>query len=467
MILYQFGTFSLDRDHLLLMHEGRPLPLGPKVVETLVALLERPGEVAGKAELLARVWPEGYVDEANLAQNIYVIRKTLRSFGGIDPIETVPRRGYRFTLPVSTGPRQPQEAEPAAKRPRRRLLWGAAALAFVLTATLGLRDVARSGQGAAAGLSPAGARLYLMGRFYWNQRTPGSLSMSERYFRDVVAADPRDARGYAGLADAYVIEGDYGYGHRPPKRSFSLGRAYAERALALDPQNATALAALGLADERAGWTRRAVADYRRAIALDPRNAAAHQWYGTMLLRRGDAEAALAQLQRAADLDPVSVAATDWLSSAAYFDRRYADAIAYAKQALDLSPERYDVYIPMGMAYEARGQYGDAITAYKAYGASCKACRPQAAALLAHAYAALHRFGAAEAQLRIAEAGIASRTVDPEDVVTALVALGRRTEALRMIKADLKRETQGIIAIDPRMDGVRNDPRFRRYTQGPA
>ena len=472
MIVYAFGSFTLEREHLLLSHEGHPLPLGPKVVETLVALIEHPGEVVGKPELLARVWPEGYVDEANLAQNIYVIRKTLRSQGGIDPVETVPRRGYRFTEPVALLHReQPLPQAQAAPRPhpfRRPVFLAAAVLGFALLTVTGLRDVARSrpapGQTA---LSPSIRRLYQMGEFYWNRRTAESIVLSRRYFGEVVKAAPGDARGYAGLADAYVIQGDYGFGKDSSAVSFALGRRYAEAALKLDPDSATALAALGLADERAGHTERALSEYRRAIALDPHNAAAHQWYGTLLLRRGDATQALSQLQIAAQLDPVSVAATDWLASAAYFARRYRDAIAYAQQALELSPQRYDVYIPMGMAYEARGSYGAAIAAYRKYGSSCSECRSQAAALLAHAYAALHRYGAAQAELRIAEAGIASRTVDPEDVVTALVALGRRTEALQMIKRDLHSQIDGIIAIDPRMDAVRDDSRFRPYTQGPA
>ncbi|MFY9663535.1 MAG: winged helix-turn-helix domain-containing protein, partial [Candidatus Cybelea sp.] len=100
MSVYEFGPFQLDEARLLLLDRGVPLPIGPKVVETLLALLEHPGEVFPKNELLARIWPEGYVDEANLAQNIYVLRKTLRGRWNAAAIETIPRRGYRFTAPV-------------------------------------------------------------------------------------------------------------------------------------------------------------------------------------------------------------------------------------------------------------------------------------------------------------------------------------------------------------------------------
>ena len=100
MSLYEFGPFQLDATRLLLLEQGEPIPIGPKVVETLLALIEHPGEVFPKGELLARIWPEGYVDEANLAQNVYVLRKTLRRSWNVESIETIPRRGYRFVATV-------------------------------------------------------------------------------------------------------------------------------------------------------------------------------------------------------------------------------------------------------------------------------------------------------------------------------------------------------------------------------
>ena len=116
MSLYLFGPFELDAERLLLLDRGEPIPIGPKVVETLLALVEHPGELFAKSALLARIWPEGYVDEANLAQNIYVLRKTLRSRWNVEAIETIPRRGYRFIAPVQRrddAPRpQPAHAPP-------------------------------------------------------------------------------------------------------------------------------------------------------------------------------------------------------------------------------------------------------------------------------------------------------------------------------------------------------------------
>lgn len=471
MTKYRFGPFRLDREQLMLSVGETPIALGPKVVETLLALVERPGEVLGKAELLGRVWPEGFVEEANLAQNVYVIRKALRVHWECDAIETVPRRGYRFAAPVTVEEAAHKEPEAAPARPpalRARPAWlGAVAATLAVALGLGLAGVAHSHPRSKAGLSPDGARLYSMGRFYWNQRTADGVHKSIRYFEQVATTDPRDPRGYAGLAVAYAIEGDYGYGPLPKAAAFARATAFADRALAMDADSAEAHAALGLVESKQHRVAAAQAEYRRAIALDPQYAPAHQWYGQALLRQGRGKEAYNELHKAAVLDPESVAATDWLSQAAYLARDYPQAIRYAQQALDLSPQRTDVYQAMGLAYEALGDYRSAIASYQRYANSCAQCRPEAAALLAHVYAASHDYGDAAAQLRIAQAAMRSDRVDPEDVITALVAMGRRTEALEMIKRARHSMFAGILAIDPRMDPVRRDARFRQFTQGPA
>ena len=465
MTIYRFGPFRLEREPLMLRVGGAPLPLGPKVVETLLALVEHPGEVLSKNDLLARVWPEGFVEEANLAQNIYVIRKTLRAHWAGNVIETVPRRGYRFTAPVTTGDIAPAQPVPPSRR--RIALVGAVAAALALVLGIGMSDVAHSRPSNLPSLSESGARLYAMGKYYWNQRTQSSVLKSIRYFEAVTHSDPDDARGYAGLASGYAIEGDYGYGPLPKGVAFARATAYAQRALEIDPGSAEALASLGLAQVDAGHETAGQLQFRRAIAADPRYAPAHQWYGMSLLRLGNGSAALRELQRAANLDPESVAATDWLSEAAYLARRYHDAISYARQTLDLSPQRYDAYNTMGMAHEALGQYREAISDYTTFERSCASCRGEAAALLAHAYAAMHDDAAAQVQLRQARAALATQSVDPEDMVTALVAMGRRAEALKMLQDRRRLLFPGALAIDPRMDPVRKDKRFAAFTQSPV
>src|SRR4029078_1254828 len=95
--LYQFGEFTVDRDQKVLFRNGVPLPLTPKVFDILIVLVENWGHIVEKDELMRRVWPDSFVEDANLAFNIQRLRKAL----GDDArhpqfIETVARRGYRF-----------------------------------------------------------------------------------------------------------------------------------------------------------------------------------------------------------------------------------------------------------------------------------------------------------------------------------------------------------------------------------
>jgi TolB-like protein/Tfp pilus assembly protein PilF len=94
---YEFGPFCLDTRERVLLRDGRPLPLKPKVYETLLALISQSGHLVGKEELMKKVWPDVVVEENNLTGNIFALRRAFKEY---DCIETVPRRGYRFTADV-------------------------------------------------------------------------------------------------------------------------------------------------------------------------------------------------------------------------------------------------------------------------------------------------------------------------------------------------------------------------------
>src|SRR4051812_5692783 len=99
--VYEFEDVRLDAGHLLLFRGQQQLSLTPKVVETLLALIERHGEILTKDELMALVWPDSIVEESNLSQNLYLLRKTLGNKSDGKPfIETLRRRGYRFSAEI-------------------------------------------------------------------------------------------------------------------------------------------------------------------------------------------------------------------------------------------------------------------------------------------------------------------------------------------------------------------------------
>jgi Tol biopolymer transport system component/DNA-binding winged helix-turn-helix (wHTH) protein len=98
---YEFDCFRIDLTERVLTRDGEIVPLTQKAFEVLLALVERRGGIVSKEELMEKVWPDAFVEESNLAQNIYTLRKALgQTPDGDGYILTVPRRGYRFAANV-------------------------------------------------------------------------------------------------------------------------------------------------------------------------------------------------------------------------------------------------------------------------------------------------------------------------------------------------------------------------------
>jgi Tol biopolymer transport system component/DNA-binding winged helix-turn-helix (wHTH) protein len=101
---HHFGNFRVDVVDRRLFHSDEEVPLPPKVFETLLLLLEKPGQLVGKDELMDRLWPGTFVGEDTLAQKISLLRKALNGGNGSEGyISTVPKLGYRFTGEVRLG----------------------------------------------------------------------------------------------------------------------------------------------------------------------------------------------------------------------------------------------------------------------------------------------------------------------------------------------------------------------------
>ena len=135
--LYEFGLFRLDPTRRLFFRQDQVVPLTPKVLHTLLVLVENSGRVVSKDELMKAVWPDTFVEEGNLTQNISALRKVLGENPGEHTyIETVPKQGYRFiadvveeSLTIAT-PRLTRE---------RRLRWAGVLLVMVaIAAGIGL-----------------------------------------------------------------------------------------------------------------------------------------------------------------------------------------------------------------------------------------------------------------------------------------------------------------------------------------
>lgn len=99
--LYEFGRFRLDPIERLLHRDDEVVPLTPKVFDILLTLVENRGRVVEKDEMMRRVWPDSFVEDGNLTQNVSLLRKALgEGSNGTQYVETVARRGYRFVAEV-------------------------------------------------------------------------------------------------------------------------------------------------------------------------------------------------------------------------------------------------------------------------------------------------------------------------------------------------------------------------------
>src|SRR5436309_5362643 len=95
---FTFGPFCLVAAERLLLKEGKPVALTPKVFDTLVVLVERHGTLVSKGDLLKAVWQDAFVEEGSLCNAVFALRKAL---GDRSYIETVPKKGYRFVSAVT------------------------------------------------------------------------------------------------------------------------------------------------------------------------------------------------------------------------------------------------------------------------------------------------------------------------------------------------------------------------------
>jgi TolB-like protein/DNA-binding winged helix-turn-helix (wHTH) protein len=136
---YEFGVFRIDPDERLLWKDGKAVALPPKVFATLLALVENAPRIVEKDDLLKTIWPDTFVEESNLSQNVFSLRKVL---GEPECIENIPKRGYRFVAPVS----RPEAASKDGSAARKKFRWaGLAAGAMTLLISVGVTLYLRSG----------------------------------------------------------------------------------------------------------------------------------------------------------------------------------------------------------------------------------------------------------------------------------------------------------------------------------
>jgi TolB-like protein/Tfp pilus assembly protein PilF len=308
---------------------------------------------------------------------------------------------------------------------------------------------------------------YLQGRFAWNKRTPEELHRAILYFQQSIAADPKYAPAYAGLADCYVLLGSAQMGALPPRVAMPQATQAVTQALELDPNLAEAHAALAHIKLIYDWDwAGAQSEFRRAIQLNPGYATAHQWYALYLNAAGKTSEAIQQLDTAAELDPLSPTIQSAVAEAYYFGRNYPLSEAAARRALQLDPEFALGYLVLGRTLEQEGKLEDALEAFQR-GWELSGHAPTMTMFLAHAYAAKGDKAAAEKLLRQLQALTAKPNppyIPPLYMASVYTGLGDLDRAFQYLDNAAEERCEYLIYLrrEPMADPLRNDARLDAF-----
>lgn len=499
---YEFGPFRLEPSEHKLRAGEAILPLTPRACDLLLELLSHRGHLLLKQDLMERVWPESFVEEGNLTQTIYVLRRTLAA---VDPateyIETVPRKGYRFRAEV----REIFEAalegdQPAAIAVQPVVVptpavggWqmGAIAALLLVGGVVGWRAYLtqpQTGTAVVAASAPVVAeapmddtqpiqvaaiakdqrpfvarRAYARGTFALSKRTQEGVRQAIDRFQEAISLDQTYAPAYAGLADAYAYSAYYNFDLLPQREAYEGARQWAQRAIALDsgaPEPYLALALVRSQHDRD--KKSAEKAFARAMALSPRNAAAYQRHGIYLLEQGRLGQARLEIRRSLELDPLSPAANADYCYALYVSRLPDQAAPYCNTALEVQPDQVQGYLVLGLIAQQEGDSPRALRnlqrarsrargdsyfeVMEALGSAYVAAGNRTAAVEIHDQ--LERAARDRVAARASAAGLKATLGDVEGAV----------RELRVLSPD--GDVPSDLLLDPRYDALRSHPAFR-------
>jgi tetratricopeptide (TPR) repeat protein len=206
--------------------------------------------------------------------------------------------------------------------------------------------------------SPEAYQHYLRGRYHWNRRISDAMVLAVVEFQKAVEKDPAYALGYAGLADAYLLQQEYGSG--TSNETLSNARAYAQKALEIDPSLGEAHATLGLAAHYAYQWAEAESHFKKAIEMNPRHATAYQWYAATFRDRGRYPESLEIVLKARELDPLSgiIGVNTGLTYALNGDQRSAEE--QFNRIIELDRSWWGGYFWLGLAELIAGKRENAL-----------------------------------------------------------------------------------------------------------
>src|SRR6266487_3732993 len=305
---------------------------------------------------------------------------------------------------------------------------------------------------------------YLMGIYFWNNRSKDGLEKAIGYFQRAGERDPGYALAYAVMADCYFLQQYYGYDSAPDR--IGNAKAAAERALLLDDSIAEshlAVAHVQLCqqDYQAG-----LESLQRALVLNPNLAIAHLRYAWTLCSFGHLDDAVREMKRANELDPLSPTNNTALGMILVFARQYRGALEYCYKAAELAPNEAPIQENLATAYALNGMYQQAIEHYQRVGELNPENKGDALAWVAMVLASADRKSEADSMmpeiLKLAGEGKA----DPYNVAVLYGTRGEKDAAFEWLDKALqggseKRTNENdarMIRYDPLLDPLRSDSR---------
>jgi DNA-binding winged helix-turn-helix (wHTH) protein len=442
-----FGDCTFDSPSRTLERAGGTVRISGKAFQLLELLLAaRPNPIA-KEDLFARLWPDTFVSDANLASLVKEIRAAIGDDARAPRyIRTVHRFGYAFSgAAMDVTPRPMAEAQTAGVAvPDLDTL--TESLMNTLAAIDGLRRRKRYTQNAAV------YQLYLKGRHHWNRRTVEGIHRAMVLFESAIESDPSYGPAYAGLADCSIALASRDLD--PPLQLFPKAEAAARRALELDGELAEAHASMAAIHEVFHWDwPRAEVEYLTSLRLNPGYVTARQWYALALAHRGRFAEALAQMSIASESDPLSFMLNANHAVIHYLARDYDAGEELCHRALEINPHHEPAHFTLGLLHQQRGRRADAAASLEKALAISRG-EP-------HVLAAL---GALEAnRTRLARLAELARTRDVSAVhfATIHVALGELDRALDYLERAAAARSGWLVYLrtEPRFDALRGNGRF--------
>jgi DNA-binding winged helix-turn-helix (wHTH) protein len=425
--LYEFGPFSVDVEERVLLRDGRVVPLPPKAFSILFALVREQGRVVSKADLMREVWPEDSVEEGNLTQNIFTLRRVLQGRDEAHSyIETIPRRGYRFAGVVVEKTREP--------------------------------GAPRSATASEQSENAEAREAYLKGRYFWSKCTRRALEKSIEWFRTAIDRDPNFAIAYVGMADSYTRLATT---HAAPAEMMPKAEAAVRQALRVDEGLAEAHASLGMLKMRRHWDwEGGRCELIRAIELKPDYATAHLWLGNYFDMRGDFENALAAKKRALKLDPLSLQINVSIASTLWLMRKNDEAMFRLRETLDMDQNFLSALVMLGFVNELSYDYRSAIANLERARSIDDA--PVVQAYLGRAYAVAGERSKARAIISRLQKQPSRRFAAPYAMALIECGLGARDRALDCLESAYEAKDEWLVwlNVDPRLDHLRRTDRFR-------